>query len=273
MTINFRKIGIHLKPSIRPSQPWRLSILSQSQQFHALVIAMDTTRLQQKLAETGAERESRKAEGFPNVESQLRRHTGTRLDIPFLDNLTSFLGKRNVLAREVDPATELVWLLDNTAYRPVHSGSANPGPWEAEFVAAYFAKHSGKDVSEWVADIADKIGLGGEGENRAEGEATIAKRLHPFVRTIRPARYVNVKFPSGQLQKLGPGGRNAISSEIVGIKGEHVGGSTWEVATIRPELAPHGPMLTHFAASDGWAVISGRFSLVTVEYQGANLEI
>jgi len=218
---------------------------------------MDTSQVQQKLTETGAEREGRKAEGFQDVESQLSRHLETRSNIPFLDGLTSFLGKKNILAREANPATELVWLLDNTAYRPVRSGSANPGPWEAEFVAAYFAKDSGKDVSEWVADIADRIGLGGEGENRAEGEATIAKRLQPFVRTIRPARYVNVKFPSGQLQKLGPGGRNAISSEIIGIRGEQVGGSTLEVVAAHPELAPHGPMLTHFAAPDGWAVISG----------------
>jgi len=219
---------------------------------------MDTSQAKQVLTETETERETRKAEGFQNVESQLPRHIGSRLNIPFLDNLTSFLGKRNMLAHEVDPATELVWLLDNTAYRPVRSGSANPGPWEAEFVAAYFAKHSGKDASEFVADIADKIGLGGEGEDRAEGEATIAKRLQPFVRAIRPARYVNVKLPSGQLQKLGPGGRNAISSEIVGIKSEHVGGSTIEVAPAHPELAPHGSMLTHFAEPEGWAVISGK---------------
>ena len=221
---------------------------------------MDNVQIKQKLTETEAERETRRAEGFENVECELSRHIGSRSNIPFLDNLTSFLGKRNMLAHEADPATDLVWLLDNTAYRPVRNSSPNLGAWEAEFVAAYFAKHSGKDVSEFVADIADKIGLGGEGENRSDAEATIAKRLQPFVRSIRPARYVNVILPGGRLQKLGPGGRNAISSEIVGIKSNQAGGSTIEVAPAHPALVPYGPMLAHFAEPEGWAVVSGKLS-------------
>ena len=226
---------------------------------------MDNSQVRQVLTETKAELNTRKAEGCPDVEAKLPRHVGSRFNIPLLDNLSSYFGKKNPFAREVDPGEDLVWLLDNTAYRPIRSGSTNPGPWEAEFVAAYFAKQSGKDVSAFVADIADKIGFGGEGENREAGEATIAKRLQPFVRSIRPARYVNVKVPSGQLQKLGPGGRNGISSEVVKIKSEYEGGSTIEVLPARPDLAPHGSMLSHFAEPEGWAVISGKLLQATAE--------
>ena len=209
-------------------------------------------------AETSTEYETRRAEGFHEVEPDLPQHIGSRLNIPFLDNVSSFLGEHNVLAQEVNPAEDRVWLLDNTAYRPVHNDSTDPGLWEAEFVAAYFAAHSGKDVSEWVAAIADRIGLGSQGKSRAEGEAMIAKRLGPFVRTIRPARFVNVKFPNGEMQKLGPGGRNAISSQIIGSTGHHREGETLEIQAVPPEVAPHGSMLTHFAEPEGWTVISGR---------------
>ena len=165
--------------------------------------------------ETEGDREFRDGAGFPGVERELPQHIGSRFNIPFVDNVTSLLGEHNPLAKAVDPDQDIVWLLDNTAYRPVHALSHDPQPWEAEFLAAYFAKDSGKDVSKWVATIADKIGLGqNDGMDKEEGEATIAKRLQPFVDTIRPARYVEATFPNGDIEKLGPGGTDAISKQI-----------------------------------------------------------
>ena len=220
-------------------------------------INMAAPHVNADFAESPADYETRRAEGFQEVEPDLPQHIGSRFNIPFLDNVSSFLGEHNVLAQEVNPADDCVWLLDNTAYRPVQTGFTETGLWEVEFVAAYFAAHSGKDVSEWVAAIADRIGLGSQGESRAEGEATIAKRLEPFVRTIRPARFVHIKFPDGETQKLGPGGRNAISSQIIGTTGHHREGEAVEVQAVPPEVAPHGSMLTHFAELEGWTVISG----------------
>ncbi|MCJ1318647.1 hypothetical protein MMC15_003977 [Xylographa vitiligo] len=211
---------------------------------------------QRKFQETEGEREARNAAGFPDFEDSLPKHIGSRFNIPFIDNITSFFGNKNVLAQEVDPQEDIVWLLDNTAYRPVLDTSEERPPWEAEFVAAYFTRDSGKDVSGWVAEIADSLGLGQQGDNRAEEEATIAERLVPFVNTIQPARFVNVRFPNGETQKLGPGGRNAISSDIVGTMGNHKDRATLEVTAIPPEVAPHGSMLMHFAEPQGWTVVS-----------------
>ena len=221
------------------------------------VMNTNMSQTQQKMAETLGDYETRSQEGFQEAEKDLPQHIGSRLNIPFADNVSSILGKHNPLAQAVDPATDVVWLLDNTAYRPVHAYPHQPQPWQAEFVAAYFVKNSGKDLSKWVADIADKIGLGKDGEDRAEGEAIIAKRLQPFVDTIQPARYVHVTFPTGDVQKLGPGGRNAISSHIVETVGEHNDGDKMTINAEPPEVAIHGAMVTHFAAPEGWAVISG----------------
>ena len=215
------------------------------------------SQARQDFQETSEEHDAREQGGFPNVERDLPQHIGSRLNIPYVDNLTSFLGTNNPLAQPVDPATHVVWLLDNTAYRPLHRDTNKPGPWQAEFVAAYFARNSGKDVSKWVANIAEKIGLGQHGENKAEGEATIAHRLQPFVDTIRPSCFLHVSFPNGEVEKLGPGGRDAISSQIIGTMGQHNDGEKMQVTAIPPEVAPHGPMLIHFAEVEGWAVISG----------------
>ncbi|MCJ1402877.1 hypothetical protein MMC11_006098 [Xylographa trunciseda] len=211
---------------------------------------------QERFQETEEEREARNAAGFPGVEKSLPKHIGSRFNIPFLDNITSFFGNKNVLAQEVNPKDDVVWLLDNTAYRPVLDNSGERPPWEAEFVAAYFTRDSGKDVSGWVAQIADRLGLGQQGDNRAEEEATITERLIPFVNTIQPARFVHLRFPNGETQKLGPGGRNAISSDIVGTMSNHSDGATLEVTAVPSEVAPHGSMLMHFAEPRGWTVIS-----------------
>ena len=215
-----------------------------------------------KMGETPGDRETRAREDFPEQERNLPQHIGSRFNVPIADNLTSLLGKHNPLAQAADPATDVVWVLDNTAYRPVHVYPHATQPWQAEFVAAYFVKNSGKDVSKWVAEIVDKIGLGqGNGEDRAEAEATIAKRLQPFVDTIQPARYVNVTFPTGDVQTLGPGGRNAISSHTVETSGEHQDGDRIMVIADPPEVTIHGA-ITHFAAPEGWAVISGKYRKV-----------
>ena len=213
-------------------------------------------KARQVMEETGLDREGRKEGGFAQVEHDLPHHIGSRFNIPFMDNISSYLGKNNPLAKDVDPDTEFVWLLDNHAYRPVHVYPHSPQPFQANFVAAYFRKNTGTEMSKVVASIADTIGLGeNDGLNRAESEKIIAERLQPFVDTIAPARSVDVKFPNDTIHKLGPGGRSAVSEQLVTAVQEHKNGETATISAIQ-DVTPHGPMLTHFAEPDGWLVVS-----------------
>jgi len=213
---------------------------------------MDKER--QVMEETSGDRETRKAGKFLQAEDGLPKDIGSRFNIPMFDRLTSYLGARNPLAKDVDPATEEVWLLDNTAYRPVHVYPHAPQPFQAEFVAAYFKKHTGTDVSKAVADIADKIGL--KGPDKTSAEATIAERLQPFVQTIAPARSVNITLPNNTTCKLGPGGRSATSEQLISSLPDPTDNQPLTISAATTTLTPHGPMLTHYAEPTGWAIIS-----------------
>lgn len=110
-----------------------------------------------------------------------------------------------------------------------------------------------------MADIADKIGLKKDGseEERERGEKTIAKRLQPFADVVAPARWVEVKLPSGKVQRLGPGGRSATSQQTIIFGTGYNNGQTVETDAVNAELTPIGPMSTTFAEPEGWLVISG----------------
>lgn len=215
---------------------------------------MDKSR--QVMEETHTERETRSAGEFPKFEGLLSAHIASRWNIPLLDSMGCYLSTLNPLAKAVDPETEEVWLLDNTAYRPVHFYPHRPQPFQARFTAAYFKRYKGKNWSKAVANIADVIGLV-EGEERTQAEQTIAHRLKPFVETIAPARYVNIRLPNGTVEKLGPCGRSAVSQQIIASIQDHKDGSSAEISAIPSEVTPHGPMLTHFAEPEGWLVVSG----------------
>lgn len=214
-------------------------------------------KARQRMQETPAERNQRHSMNFPSVEASLPKHISKR--IPLIDNISSWLGQRNPLATEARAEKESVWLLDNTAYRPIHPYAHREQPWQAEFVAAYFERGSGKDLSNWVADIADKVGLAEMEINNVDGEERIAERLRPFAASIRPAKFVNITMDGVGNFKLGPGGRNAISSQIVTGLGERQNGAVIRSRGIPEKITPKGEMFTHFAEPEGWCVISGRF--------------
>ena len=219
-------------------------------------------KARQEMEETSQERVTRSAGDFHKTEKELPTHLGSRVNIPLVDNVTSYLGARNPLAKSIDPATEIVWLFDNTAYRPVHVYPHAPQPWQAEYVAAFFKKHVSKDLTKAVADIADKIGLSQPGEDRAKALKTIESRLQDVVRTIAPARFVQVRFPASDVEKLDPCGRSAISTQTITDLGEHKDGDSISISTVPPEVIPHGPMTTTFAAPEGWLVISGMLHVI-----------
>ncbi|KAL8724057.1 MAG: hypothetical protein Q9166_008155 [cf. Caloplaca sp. 2 TL-2023] len=213
-------------------------------------------RARQLLEETRGDTRTRKAEGFKPTERSLP-NIGSPFSIPLVQNISSYLGPLNPLAGPIDPKTESVWLFDNTAYRPIHPYPHSAQPWQADFHAAFFKKGTGKDVSKVVADIADKVGLKeGTGEERERGERTIAERLQPFVDVVAPSRWVEVKLHNGEVKKLGPGGRSATSQQILSFKSDHSNGESVQTDAVKPELTPHGPMLTTFAEPEGWMVIS-----------------
>lgn len=162
-------------------------------------------------------------------------------------NLLSYLGPWNPAPHQIT-SNDTVWLLDNTAYR-----SAN-NEWQAEFVAAEFDKSTGVEVSTVVADVAEKVGLG-KGD---AAEATIQERLIPFVQAVLPARVVHLDFARQRELKLGPSGRNGISSDIRALPEFDNG----EVISSMPKV-PQGTngilkMNTVYAEPEGWGLISGR---------------
>ena len=219
-------------------------------------------RARQLFQTTKEDRETRASGGFEGVERDLPS-VGSFWNIPLLEQVSSYLGEANPIARHVDPATDKVWLLDTTAYRPVHPYPHTPQPFQAEVVACYFKRtgKEGKDVSKAVADISQKIGLGeNDGVDKAEAEKTIAHRLQPFVDTIAPARSVNVVVSEGRTETLGPGGRSAVSQQTIVALNDHRDGESIQVHPAPPELAPHGPMTVNFAETEGWMVISGMSS-------------
>lgn len=156
---------------------------------------------------SGMEQRTRTKQGFEPTESRLPnlRRSPASDDRPSLSqDLLSHLGAYNPLGKQITD-NDTVWLLDNTAFR-----SPKTGEWQAEFVAAVFDKDTGLEVSTVVADIAENVGIG-KGDAQ---EARIAERLMPFMQSILPGRFVNVDFGGVTPLKLGPGGRNGISSDI-----------------------------------------------------------
>ncbi|KAK6580512.1 hypothetical protein PZA11_006748 [Diplocarpon coronariae] len=164
---------------------------------------------------------------------------------PVTTIVLSYLRSWNPLPRAITD-NDTVWLLDNTAYRNAS------GKWQVEFVTAVFDKDAGVGVSTIVADIAEKVGLG-QGDAQEE---TIQERLMPFVQRILPGRSVTIEFAKQQKIKLGPGGRNGISSNIEAVP-THGDGTVVSSLALVPKGA-NGILHsnTTYAEPEGWGVIS-----------------
>lgn len=169
-----------------------------------------------------------------------------------LTHLLSYLGPNNPLPKGVS-GNDIVWLLDNTAFRDAK------GTWQAEFVAAAFDKQASAKVLDLVGEIADKVGLS-KGD---EEEKTIEQRIAPFVMTILPGRQIRVKVDGSTHLKLGPGGRNGISSDIKVIPEPlPIGSVAVTTADVPVGVGGMLEMKTLFAEPEGWAVISGVLPLI-----------
>lgn len=197
------------------------------------------------------ERKTRHERKFHDTESSLpniRADPASDKRPTLTNDLLSHLGEWNPFPQEIT-ANDTVWLLDNTAYR-----SPKTNEWQAEFVAAVFDQDSGVEISTVVADVAAKLGIG-KGD---AAEATIQERLMPFVQSILPGRVVNAEFAQKETLKLGPGGRNAISSDIKSIPGFDSGSVVSTVARVPQGANGILEGKTFFAELEGWGLISGK---------------
>jgi RNase P/RNase MRP subunit p29 len=160
--------------------------------------------------------------------------------------ILSYLGSRNPFPAQI-ASDDVVWLMDNVAFRGVR------GEWEAEFVAAVFDQKASGAVVDIVGDIASKLGL----SKGSQEEKTIEKRIAPFVMEILPGRQVKVDFKGTQL-RLGPGGRNGISSDIKRIPDSPAGSVVESSADVPRGVEGLLEMKTVYAEPEGWAVLSGQ---------------
>lgn len=196
----------------------------------------------------GLERKTRSECGFEDAESSLAPFgipaTATHQDK--LTKLLSYLGSNNPWPAQIGN-DDVVWLMDNVAFR-----AAN-GHWHAEFVAAAFDHKPSPKLVDIVGDIAARVGLA----KGAKEEATIERRISPFVMEILPGRQINVKFNGSTGLRLGPGGRNGMSSDIRRIPDASQGSVVSSTAAVPKGTTGMLEMKTFYAEPEGWAVISG----------------
>ncbi|KAI1764846.1 hypothetical protein GGR53DRAFT_520032 [Hypoxylon sp. FL1150] len=179
---------------------------------------------------------------LPNVSPSAS--TLTSADKAF--NILSYLGRKNPFPRSITDK-DTVWLLDNTAYR-----NEKTGKWEAEFLTAAFSQDSSSAFIDAVNAVARKVDL----DEKDPNYSTIEERIRPFLQDIKPGVQVNALYGDNTPLKLGPGGRNGISSDIKSLPGSD--GTPLVSTTAEVPKGTNGilDMKTFFAEPQGWGVIS-----------------
>lgn len=204
---------------------------------------------------TSLESRTRSDHGFEEAENSLIR-TAVSSKASKLQDLLSYLGPRNPLPVQVTKK-DAVWLFDNVAFR------STGGHWHAEFVSAVFESKTSARLVDYVGDVASiaKISKGDDEEGIME------ERIVAFVMDIQPGRQVRVNFGADKAAtataaaeaklKLGPGGRNGISSDIKRVpdpaKGKLLAMSEADVPVGATGILQ---MKTVYAEPEGWAVLS-----------------
>ncbi|ETI24932.1 hypothetical protein G647_04302 [Cladophialophora carrionii CBS 160.54] len=220
--------------------------------------AMET--VEQKPNASPAEAQARQEANFADIESRLPKRY-RRTEMGLIDKGTALLGSKNPFGKKATAKDNVVWLLDNTAYRPVKPGRDDAQPWEAEFVACFFHKGR-KDISKQVSAIADIIGLDGKTGSNEGARKRIEERLRPFIMAIAPARTVDISIPcptpNGTPHKrlLGPSNANGISSQSLLTGGADDADGKTVICTSEGNVFPDLKGDTRFAGPEGWGVIS-----------------
>lgn len=196
---------------------------------------------------------TRKEHGFDKTESDLSSadfSTGASSKLGTTSkfhDVFSYLGKKNPFPRPVT-GDDTVWILDNTAYR-----NEKTGKWEAEYVAAMFSQHPSCTVIDAVSAVAGQIEL----EESDPDYPTIEERIRPFLQDIKPGATVKALHGGSTPMRLGPGGRNGISTDIKKLPGSS--DSVLLVPTFADVPKGTNGILenkTFYAEPEGWGVIS-----------------
>ncbi|KAJ9145016.1 Phosphatidate phosphatase APP1 [Pleurostoma richardsiae] len=199
---------------------------------------------------------TRREHGFAQAESRLPG-VGSQTAYKLLkktsasaavQNVLSYLGPRNPLPQPVRK-DDAVWLLDNTAFQ---APGAPPGRWEAEFVACVFQQHPSCDLVEVVKQVADVIGLADDDK----AKEAIEQRIMPFIMDIRPGKQVVASVGGAPPLRLGPGGRNGVSSDIRTAPNAQGGTAVATRALVPAGVTGLLETKTLYADPEGWGVIS-----------------
>lgn len=196
------------------------------------------------------EEQTRTHAHFSQTESSLASFSSNQSKVSRKDHklghFLSYLGSNNPFPLPI-AADDVVWLMDNVAFR------GRGGQWEAEFVTAAFDQKPSGRVVDIVGDIASKVGL----SKGSHEEKTIETRIAPFVMEILPGRQLKVDFSGSTQLKLGPGGRNGISTDLKRVPTAGAGDVVRSTADVPMGVVGLLEMKTVYAEPEGWAVISG----------------
>lgn len=196
-------------------------------------------------------RKEKDFEKFEKFESNLTVAKSSRVPLAQgQPRLTSWLNRLRIFRPFAKPVTddEIVWLLDNTAFK-----SPRTGAWQAEFVAAIYEREDKKKLMDMVSGIVQAIGLTDDAAERK----TVEQRILPFLWDVRPARFVTATQQSARL-KLGPSSTNGLSSNILNLPSSERGSLIRTSTKLGAGTGSITDMQTYYAGEDGWGIISGR---------------
>lgn len=201
---------------------------------------------------------TRKEHKFDEVEAGLPDPTAASLRLSQLSvtNIFDRIGNLNPFGRPVANG-DIVWLLDNTAFKHSMLGS-----WQAEFVAAIFERDPKCKVADIVSGIASSVGLADDAVERK----TIEERIMPFLWDVRTARIVKAAH-NGKELKLGPTSVNGISTEVLKVSSSDKGSFVKAAANIPQGVDGITQMQTYYAGAEGWGIISGECSKILHSFE------
>lgn len=180
----------------------------------------------------------------------------------FLNFVSSLLGSKNSPAHAADPNKNTVWLFDNTAFQPVSEDGKHSDSWHTEVVASIFQADGRKDIGKFVAKVANEIGLDDvpDNDDKKEVRERIEKRVQPFIDQVSPSRTVqlDVKVDGAiQTHPLNPSDSNGIISQNIELGSAGLEDGTVVHPTIQDfTQQPAATADTHFAAPEGWLIVS-----------------
>ena len=190
-------------------------------------------------------RKERKFDETEAVLPRVRAETALPIDLN-VSSILSHLGSRNPMPKPIVPG-DIVWMLDNVAFKPSRLGS-----WQAEFTVAVFENEPKCVVVDVVNVIARLVGLADESHEYR----TIEERLMPFLWDLRRGRQVLAQQKDKNF-KLGPTGPGGVAHDVIKVPAGEEGTIVKSDALVPKGVGGILQSWTYFAEPDGWSVVSG----------------